>query len=155
MNRPDPIDVLNHLLRLLFRSLPVYLSPFPQHVWARDGEAPGLTVLQTIAADRKRLAKRLADAIEQRGGLPDAGRFPAAFTAMNDLSLEYILDRAGRAQQEEIPALRRHLAELEGDPEAYALAAEILANACKHQQMLDGLKSVSAAPPSPSGRGLG
>jgi hypothetical protein len=28
---------------------------------------------------------------------------------------------------------------LEADPEAHALAAEILANACKHREMLDGL----------------
>ena len=95
MNRTDPIDVLNQLLRLLFRSLPVYLRE--TQFWTRGGDAPGLAVLQTIAADRKRFAKRLAAAIEQRGGVADAGRFPAAFTGLNDVSLEYILDRAGRA----------------------------------------------------------
>jgi hypothetical protein len=99
-----------------------------------------LAVLQTIAEDRQRLAERVAAAIDQRGGLPETGRFPAAFTAMNDLSLDYILDCVRREQQEEAPALQRCLAELEGDPEAHALAAEILANACKHREMLDGLQ---------------
>ena len=170
MNRPDPIDVLNRLLRLVYRSLPVYLaggqigdgpqSPwqteaapsFPPTVWSRDREAPGLAVLQTIAADRRRLATRLAAAIDQRDGTPETGRFPQLFTAMNDLSLDYILDRVGREQQEQIPVLRRSLAELEGDPEAHALAAEILANACKHGEMLEGLKSVPASLPAPFGK---
>ena len=95
MNRPDPIDVLNQLLRLLFRSLPVYLQG--TQFWARGGDAPGLAVLQTIAADRKRFAKRLAAAIDQRGGMADAGQFPAAFTGLNDVSLDYILDCLRRA----------------------------------------------------------
>ncbi len=145
MNRPDPIDVLNQLLRLLFRSLPVYLQG--TQFWARGGDAPGLAVLQTIAADRKRFAKRLAAAIDQRGGMADAGQFPAAFTGLNDVSLDYILDCLRRAQQEEIPALQRRLVELEGDPEAHALAAEILANACTHREMLDGLAHVPASSP--------
>ena len=137
MNRPDPIDVLNHLLRLLFRSLPVYLQG--TRFWTRGGDVRGLNVLRTIAADRKRFAQRLAAAIEQRGGLADAGRFPTAFPGLNDVSLEYILERVARAQQEEIPDLQRCLVELEGDPEAHALAAEILANACQHREMLEGL----------------
>jgi hypothetical protein len=141
MSRRHPIDVLNRLLRLLFRSLPVYLQG--TQFWARGGDAPGLAVLQTIAADRKRFAKRLAAAIDQRGGVAEAGQFPAAFTGLNDVSLEYLLDCVGRAQQKEIPAIQRHLVELEGDPEAHALAAEILANACQHREMLDGLKLVT------------
>jgi hypothetical protein len=140
MNRPDPIDVLNQLLRLLFRSLPVYLQG--TQFWIHDGDAPGLAVLQTIAADRKRFAKRLAETIDQRGGVADAGRFPLAFTGLNDVSLDYIVDCVRRAQREEIPSLERHLVELEGDPEAHALVAEILANACKHRELLDGLKLV-------------
>jgi hypothetical protein len=137
VNRPDPIAVLNHLLRLLFRSLPVYVRE--TQLWTH-GDARGLAVLQTMAADRKRLAQRLAVAIDQRGGAVDAGRFPTAFTGLNDVSLEYLLDRVRRTAEEEIPVLQGCLVELEGDPEAHALAAEILANACKHQEMLEGLK---------------
>jgi hypothetical protein len=141
MNRTEPIDVLNQLLRLLFRSLPVYLRE--TQFWARGGDAPALAALHTIAADRKRFAERLAEAIDKRGGVADAGRFPVAFTGLNDVSLEYLLECVGREQQEEIPALQRHLMELEGDPEAHALAAEVLANACKHREMIEGLKSAT------------
>ena len=83
MDPNDPIDVLNRLLRLLCRSLPVYLeSTRPSDPLDPRDLGHRLSV---IAADQRALARRVADAISERKGQVEAGHFPVEFTAINDL----------------------------------------------------------------------
>ena len=83
----EAIPVLNRLLGLLCRSLPAYLADAKP--WARPERRPIRTALDRLVADQQLYARRVAEAITQRGGRPDPGRFPTEFAAKNDLSLEF------------------------------------------------------------------
>lgn len=134
MNRPDPIDVLNHLLRMHFRSLPIYLQG--DRLWSRGNDSRGAELLAQIADDHKALSQRLAAAVYDRGGLPDGGQFPTPFTGMHDLALDYVLGRVRQSTEHDLKALEHSVAELSDDPAARVLAEEALSQARRHLDML-------------------
>lgn len=137
MNRTDEIAVLNRLLRILYRSLPVYLQA--TRPWIRRGTEKGLQTLAEIAADQRSLAVRLAEAIHQRDGQPEFGQFPVALTAMNDLSLEYLLHRALAYQRRDVEAIRRCADQLAETPDLGRLARAVLNHSSGHLTQLEGL----------------
>ena len=124
MDPSDPIDVLNRLLRLLCRSLPVYLeSTRPSDPLDPRDLGHRLSV---IAADQRVLARRVADAISERKGQVEAGHFPLEFTAINDLALPYLVRRAIDYQKRDIEAMGECVEALAGEPLLLPLAQEIL-----------------------------
>jgi hypothetical protein len=138
----DPIDVLNRLLRLLCRSLPVYLESTrpsgpldPRDLGHRLG---------VIAADQRALARRVADAISERKGQVEPGHFPVEFTAINDLALPYLVRRAIDYQKRDIEALGECVEALAGEPLLLPLAQEILGDARGHLETLEEMAASGA-----------
>jgi hypothetical protein len=143
---PDTTIPLGQILRVLCRSLPMYLED--ARPWTAGDDEPLRTALARLVADQRRLARRVADAILRRGGQPAPGPFPLEFTGLNDVSLSYLAGQVCDRVQRDIDAVGRAVAELAADPEARDLAEEVLGNLQGH---LDLLLNV----PSPSGRGQG
>jgi hypothetical protein len=131
----DPIDVLNRLLRLLCRSLPVYLAS------TRPSDPRGPRDLGhrlgVIAADQRALAQRVAEAIAERKGQIEPGHFPLEFTAVNDLALGYLVRRAIDYQKRDVEAVGECVEALAGEPSLLPLAEEILGDARGHLETLE------------------
>ncbi len=142
MNKASPLKpaapvVLNRLLRILARSLPMYMEAAKP--WSGGGQQPAQDALKSLVADQHRFAGRVAEAIFAGGGQPEPGPFPAAFAAMNDASLDYLLRRVIELLRGDLPAIERCALELADAPEFRALAEEVLGNAQAHLDLLQGL----------------
>jgi hypothetical protein len=92
----DSTELLNQLLWLHFRSLPAYLIDAMPYV--AQGDEPLERVLREIATEQAAMGNRLADAMVERGNLPEFGTFPMEFTGLHDLSVEYLLSEVVRRQ---------------------------------------------------------
>src|SRR5688572_9156935 len=87
----DILSVMNELLAMLYRSLPVYLHDAqPWH--DRNCERAARAVADIAAAHRD-LAERIAEFILDSGGEPEPGVYPVEFSAANwhFVSLKYLL----------------------------------------------------------------
>jgi len=133
MNQPDPAEVLNRLLRVLYRSLPVYLAEVKP--WSTQ-ESPQARAIEAIAADQLRLAERVGEAILGHGGRIDRGSFPAEFTAKNDLAMEFLLRAAAEHLQRDVAAIQQCVADLANAPFLRPLAEEALGSARGHLESL-------------------
>ena len=134
MKPSEAIQALNRLLRTLCRSLPMYLADAKP--WVRSEDAKLQAAMCHLVSDQQMYAKRLAEAIERRGGRPDPGRFPTEFTAKNDLSLEFLLIEVIDYQDQDVAVIKHHAAQLTAAPALHALAEEILGNARGHLDVL-------------------
>ena len=130
----ETIPVLNRLLGLLCRSLPAYLAD--ARPWTQSDNRQLRTALDQLVADQQRYARRVTEAITERGGRPDPGRFPTEFTAKNDLALEFLRREMIRRQQQDVAAIQQCAVELEGGASLHSLAEEILGNARGHLDIL-------------------
>ena len=137
MSPPSTIEVLNRLLVLHERSLPMYLSYAPPNRMADHPQAKA--VLDQIVEDQKRTIDRLATIVLDSGGQVDYGEFPMAFTGLHDLSLDYLLKLMAERQKKLVAACE-NLANLLGSaPYAQAAAREALGEAKGHLQNLEEL----------------
>ena len=135
----ETIPLLNRLLALLCRSLPAYLAD--ARPWTGIGKPEIQTLLDRLVADQQRYARRVAEAITQRGERPNPGHFPTEFTAKNDLALDFLFREVVAHQEHDVAMIERCAAELETAPALHALAEEILGNARGHfDVLLDKLK---------------
>jgi hypothetical protein len=137
---PSPLDYLNRLLALQYRSLPRYLAYGEPYKRARDQEAK--TVVAAIAKNQEAHAQRLADLIMHRGGIANPGEFPLEFAErLNFLSLEYLLTEMIHYQKQDLADIETCVVALEtlDDFEAHALAEEVLGAERGHLEMLLGL----------------
>ena len=130
----EAIPVLNKLLALLCRSLPAYLAD--ARPWTRIGRQEIQTLLDRLVADQQRYARRVAEAISRRGARPNPGRFPAEFTAKNDLALDFLFREVVAHLEHDVAMIERCAAELDTAPALHALAEEILGNARGHFEVL-------------------
>ena len=130
----ETIPVLDRLLGILCRSLPAYLAD--ARPWSRIGRHATQTLLDRLVADQRRYARRVAEAITQRGARPDFGHFPVEFTAKNDLALDFLFHEVILHQERDVALIQRCAAELETAPALHALAEEILGNARGHFDIL-------------------
>ena len=134
MNASETIPVLNRLLGLLCRSLPAYLADV-KTLGHPEGDKVR-TALNRLVTDQQMYARRVADAIAQRGGQPNLGRFPTEFMAKNDLSLDFLLQEIVASQDQDVVSIGQCVGRLEGDSALHALAEEILGNAKGHLDIL-------------------
>ena len=135
----DPIDVLNRLLRLLCRSLPIYLTSTRRS--DPDGPRDLGHRLAVIAADQRALAQRVAEEIAERKGQIEPGHFPLEFTATNDLALRYLVQRAIDYQKRDVEATGECVEALADQPALLPLAQEILGDARGHLETLEEMAS--------------
>ena len=137
MSDQQIIDLLNRLLAIHYRSLPMYLShALP---WQKRGEERAAETLSDIVADQQELCSRFAAEIEKRDGTIETGEFPTEYTDVHFLSLEYLLGRL-------IDAVKADLAQIEACTTAAnevikPLAEEALGVAKGH---LDSLQELAA-----------
>jgi len=137
------VNVLNHLLAIHNRSLPVYLRS--ARPWAgRNGEA-GLRVLENIADAHLKMVDRIGAMIIDLDGVVNYGEFPQRFADWHDLSLDYLLGKVRELQKLDIERIEKCVHWLEGAPRAKALAQEALGEAKAHLEELEDLTSKRTA----------
>ena len=136
-HRPDPIDVLGRLFRILNRSLPMYLAGADP--WRHPGDEPAAKALADVVADQRLYAGRIAEAILRERGRIDQGDYPMEFTELNMLSLDYLLTEMVRRQKRDIAVIERCVADLAGNLQYQVLAEEVLGNARGHLESLQEL----------------
>jgi hypothetical protein len=139
----DTIDVLNRLLVIHNRSLPMYLS-FAHPRFARGNTAASDT-LAMIVEDQDRTIDRIGEMIVEVGADVAAGEFPMVFTAYNDISFDFLLPKIIEHQQQDIDAIAECAEQLEADPIAKAVAEEALGAAKGHLENLQELAEEHAA----------
>jgi hypothetical protein len=85
MSSPDTNEVLNRLLVIHYRSLPVYLRD--ARPWTNDGRwaAEANEVLLAISADQLRIVDEISELLNDRGRAFDYGKFPIMFTGYHDV----------------------------------------------------------------------
>lgn len=131
---PAMIDSLNRLLRILTRSLPIYMED--ARPWSAGDDVAARTALWRVASDFRTLARRVALAILDHGGQPSSGTFPVEFGSLNDVSLDYLLGEVIERLRCEVELIERCAIELKNSPDARALAEEILGNCKGHLDQL-------------------
>jgi hypothetical protein len=139
MSPSSTTDVLNRLLVLHERSLPMYLSYAPPDRLASHAGAKA--VLDQIVEDQKRTIDRLATMVLDGGGTVDYGEFPMSFTGLHDLSLAYLLKLLIERQTKLVAACENLANLLSAAPYAQAAAREALGEAKGH---LENLKELQA-----------
>lgn len=137
MNGSHVIDVLNRLLAIEYRSLPMYLKDAPP--WTHAGDERASRTLEQMIADQETMAERIADLVLERGGQPDPGLPRIEFTDLNFLSLEFLLGELTQLLRQDIAAIENCVAELAGDPVAQSLAQEVLGTERGHLENLEEL----------------
>jgi len=135
MGQAETIAALNRLLRVLSRSLPVYLEGTAP--WVRPGNERLRDALRHVARDEQMYAGRVAEAIYACGGRPDPGPVPVRFTDTHDLGVDFLCRLVLEHQRADVEAIRRSVEALAGDPPLYPLAREILGNAVGHLETLE------------------
>jgi hypothetical protein len=139
MSPPSTTDILNRLLVLHERSLPMYLSYAPPSDLARHEKARA--VLAQIVEDQRRTIDRLATLVLDGGGTVDYGEFPMSFTSLHDLSLAYLLKLLVERQQKLVIVSERLADQLNMAPYAQAAAREAVGEAKGHLENLQELQA--------------
>ena len=128
------VNVLNHLLAIHNRSLPVYLQS--ARPWAGDGGDEGVEQLDAIAGAHFVMVDRLGTMIVELQGVIRYGEFPHRFADWHDLSLEFFQEKLVELQQLDIERITKCVEWLEGSPRAKAIAQEALGEAKAHLESL-------------------
>ena len=130
MTSNQTLNTLNRLLAVHCQSLPLYLSQTTP--WTRTGDEEAQQAMQLVVEDQTQLTQRLATMIVEDGGVPNRG-VARDYTAMNDLSLEFLLGKVIDQLRQTIPA------DLSTAPMAKGLAEESLGMARGHLQSLEDI----------------
>jgi hypothetical protein len=139
MSTNRSIDVLNRLLVLHSRSLPLYLLDAAP--WSQPSDEAALSVIRDIAHDQQDTAEQLVQLIMERNGTPEHGDFPLTFTIYNDLSVEFLVKEMLRRQKNELAEIENCAGRLANDETALAIAEESIGAAKAH---LDSLRELAA-----------
>jgi len=135
--------LLNHLVAIHNRSLPVYLT-YAAPAW-HGGEEAAKETMRLIAADQRETAERLAAMIAENGATVNNGEFPIYYTGYHDLSFDFLLKEIIKEQKEDITTIESVVSKLSLVPLAKALAQETLGAAKGHLESLIELKQAAAA----------
>ncbi len=133
----DTNEVLNRLLVIHRRSLPMYLSW--AQPWADRGDRKAQDALSHVAADQQYLVDRIATLILDNGGVVTPGEFPLIFTGYHDLSMGYLLPKVIALQKEDVAAIEECVDMLRLAPMIKAVAEESLGAAKGHLESLEEL----------------
>lgn len=144
MSTIDAIAVLNRLLVIEYRSLPMYLMDATP--WSPSGDERAAS-LRHIAADQKAAVERLARLILERGGAIETGEYPMDYTDTHFLAVDYLLKEVLGYQQAAVAEIERLVPLLGADRPARELAQEVLGSEKAHRDMLASL----VAPPQTVG----
>lgn len=141
MSSLDINEILNRLLAIHYRSLPMYLSYAPP--WTANGQDEAAKVLGRIVANQQRIVDRLGQMILDIGGTVSYGEFPMRFTAYHDVSFDFLLKILLERQQREVATIEKYVDQLRSAPLIHALGQEALGESQAHLDMLADLKKPS------------
>jgi len=127
-------DALNHVLNLQRLSLANYLQCAKP--WTRETDCKLSKIVSAIAAVQMQNAARVSELLIERYGRIDLGTFPAHFTGLNDLSINYAVPRVADDIERMIRDLRSSEDVLRGDRAAWHLVKGILRDEKRHLEML-------------------
>ena len=136
MNSVSEHDILNRLIVLHNRSLPMYLR-YAVPWWSdRNGQAAELA--GHITADQSEIGQSVGRTIVIDGDEDevDNGEFPMVFTGLHDLSFDFLLEQMIRYQQRTIVAIERCVEQLPENRMSRPLAQEALGTAKAHLDSL-------------------
>lgn len=131
-------DILNRVLVVHNRSLPVYLQDAAP--WYRHGEDDIKLTLDAIANDHHQIVDRIANLILDNSGTVELGEYPMVFTAYHDVSFDFLLPVLIDRQQRMIAYLEGCAEQLRLAPMARAVVEETIGMAKGHLEMLEELK---------------
>ena len=134
MSSETILGTLNRLLAIHCQSVPMYLSYTSPWTSRADGVAH--EVLGHLVTDQEMVIDRMARLIDRLGGNPDRGK-RKDLTSLNDLSMDFLLERAIQSQKADIAAIENCVEQLAEVPEAQALAQESLGMAKGHLESLE------------------
>jgi hypothetical protein len=137
LRRPNVASELNRLLQTLCRSLALYVDEIKP--WSLASHGPVWTAIGRLAADSRRYAERVAEAIVEAGGQPKPGAYPLKFAQLNDLSLEFFVREIIAGLTADRAVVQHCVDELARVPAARALAEEIYGNLQGHIEILEKL----------------
>lgn len=140
--RDHSVELLNQLLAIEYRSLPLYLMDATP--WTHPGDQAATVALRSVVKTQRSLAERIATLIGARGGAVDSGEYPMEFTDLNFLSLDYLLKELARCGQRQVAGIESIVDRLL-DTEARELAQEVLGAEKAHIEMFQDLSSRVAA----------
>jgi len=141
----DAVGVLNRLLVIHYRSLPMYLKF--ANPWAASGDpaAKAEQALRNVIADHELFSRRFAEAIVDRDGVVELGQFPMDYAELHLLSLDFLIKEIIRFQKRDIMTIESCVAQLQHDPSAKTLAQESLGNARGHLETLEEVRQAMNA----------
>ncbi|HEY2251322.1 MAG TPA: hypothetical protein VGH74_09690 [Planctomycetaceae bacterium] len=140
-------DVLNRVLARLNRSLLQYAVdcwPWSSATDTAAVETPEQKSVEQMTLRQQQFVARLVDLIMVRDDTVDLGSFPDN-SELHYVSLEYLLGKLIKDEQELVAALQSALSALESDVEARTLVAEILA--AEHEN-IERLRELSNSAPA-------
>lgn len=139
LTKTERIKLLNRLLAIHYRSLPMYLRHARPWKQSRDERADEL--LSHIIDEHERMVQHVSETLLELGGDIDPGEFPILFTDMNDLSYDYLLRQLVEQQRQMVANIQECVNAAPGEP----LALEALGLAKGH---LEELQELAASKPA-------
>jgi hypothetical protein len=137
MEKARTYDVLNRLLTIVYRSLPMYLSYACP--WTQRGDERAVAALARIVDDQKQLSTRIAQYVMQHYGPTEIGEYPVDFLDTHDLALDFLIKKLVECQKRDVEATEQCVAALHADRQATALSEEALGAARGHLETLEEL----------------
>ena len=131
----DSITVLNELLAIHYRSLPMYLTLASP--WKHRGDEKATELLKDVVEDQQETCRKVAELVVQRGAVVETGEFPTHFTELHFLSLDFMLQELVKTQRDDLTDIERCAQRLWNDPPAEAIAREAVGAARGHLQSLE------------------
>ena len=133
---PETLDNLNRIVVSLDQSLAHYLSDAVPYV--SDDAKFGWDVVQSISENQQELVDRVGSFILQQGGGVSSGSYPIQWSALHDVSFEFLLPHLINNQNQLINVLEGCVAD-NYSIQARSLAEEALGQAKAHRDSLEEL----------------
>lgn len=131
------LDLLNQLLAIEYRSLPMFLHGAAP--WARHGDEKAMETLQDIVTDQKASVQRIAELILDRGGVVAHTEFPMDYAEFHMLSMDFLLTQLILFQRRDVAEIDEIANQLSADVQARELAQEALGSEKAHLEALESL----------------
>lgn len=143
MTTHAPLDAINRPMNALRYSLASYLRFARPRVDA-DSRAVA-DALIGVATGHDLGVTRIGELLVKRHGHAVSQTFPAVFTALNDLSIRYILPLVIENERQIVRTMEAAAVELECDAVAYDLVAELVDRERRHLHTLQQLRGACRA----------
>lgn len=136
-------EILNRIAALHHRSLPTYLTY--ARPWVKTGSESQAGIIEDIAADHHDLVQRILRVLEAEDRPVALGDFPMAYTDLNDLSLDFILQELTRYERRLLKTLEEIATWVDEDQPSYLVVNMAIGMAVGHLENLAQARGDSPA----------